>query len=427
MGTIRAMLTKYRQMPRWQKTVYVMFVAQLMTAVGFSTVHPFLPLYVEALGARTSLSIELLAALVFSGQALAMMIASPIWGSVADRYGRKLMVQRSMFGAAVTVLLMAFVTSAEQLVILRTLQGFISGTLSAANALVASVAPRERTGYAMGLLQTGLFGGVAMGPLLGGVIADLFGFQLAFILTAVMLTAAGLLVWKGVREEFVPIPAAPSPGFRASLAVWRDILAAPGVRPAYMLRFLTGFARSFIWPFIPLFILGLLAADAAVNTFTGVVIGLSSVMSTITALYLGRLGDDVGHRRVLMVAATASGILYLLQFFVTEAWQLLVLQLFAGAAFGGIIPSVSALLAGYSGPVAAGRVYGVDNSVAAAARSAAPLVGAGLVAWFGLRSIFAGAGILFLITAIIAARYLPRPAPRVTPPDQPVDHIGPPL
>ncbi len=417
------MLTKYRSLPPWQKTVYIMFVAQLMTAVGFSTVHPFLPLYVEALGARSSLSIELLSALVFSGQAVAMMIASPIWGSLADRFGRKIMVQRSMFGAAAAVFLMAFVTSAEQLVILRTLQGLISGTLSAANALVASIAPRERTGYAMGLLQTGLFGGVAMGPLLGGVIADLLGFQEAFILTAVLLTLSGLLVWKGVREQFVP-SAASSPGLRAVLQGWQQILAVPGVRPAYALRFLTGFARSFIWPFIPLFILTLLATGAAVNTFTGVVVGLASVMSTITALYLGRLGDKVGHRRVLTISALVSGVLYLLQTFIGEAWQLLLLQLLAGAAFGGIIPSVSALLARYSGPVAAGRVYGFDNSVAAAARSAAPLIGAGLVHVFGLRSIFAGAGVLFLITAIIAARLLPRSVPADVPPPPPTDHIG---
>ena len=399
------MLSKFRRFPQWQKTVYVMFVAQLMTAIGFSTVHPFLPLYVESLGARSSLSIELLAALVFSGQALAMMIASPLWGSLADRYGRKLMVQRSMFGAAAAVFLMAFVTSAEQLVILRTMQGLISGTLSAANALVASVAPRERTGYAMGLLQTGLFGGIALGPLLGGVVADVFGFSEAFILTAVLLTASGLLVWKGVHEEFVP-DSVVGPG-SGGLSGWRTILAEPGVKPAYLLRFLTGFARSFIWPFIPLFILSLLAAGAAVNTFTGVVVGLGSLMSTITALYLGRLGDEVGHRRVLVIASLASGILYVLQFGVTEAWQLLLLQLLAGAAFGGIIPSVSALLARYGGAVAAGRVYGLDNSVAAAARSAAPLLGAGLVHWFGLRSIFMGAGILFLGTAVIAARWLP--------------------
>lgn len=401
------MLKRYRRLPPWQKTVYVVFVAQLMAAIGLSTVHPFLPLYIESLGARSSLSVELLSALVFSGQALAMMIASPIWGSLADRYGRKIMVERSMFGAAAIVFLMAFVASAEQLVILRTLQGLVSGTMSAANALVASTAPRERTGYAMGLLQTGLFGGIALGPLLGGVIADLFGFSQAFIFTAAILAVAGFLVWRGVDEQFVPIQTE-TLGFRDALAGWRQILGATGVLPAYALRFLTDFARSFTWPFIPLFILNLLAAGAAVNTFTGVVVGLGSVLSTLTALYLGRLGDDIGHRRVLMLSALISGLLYLPQYFVTGPWQFLLLQLMAGAAFGGIIPSVSALLARYTGPVAAGRVYGLDNSVAAAARSAAPLVGAAVVHAFGLRSIFAAAGVLFLLTALLATRLLPR-------------------
>jgi len=127
----------------WQRTLYIMFFAQLMVAVGFSSIFPFLPLYVEHLGSTTGMSIELLAGLVYSTQAFAMMLASPIWGVVADRMGRKLMVERSMYGGAVILLLMAFGTSAKQLVLLRTLHGLITGTIAAANALVASVTPRR--------------------------------------------------------------------------------------------------------------------------------------------------------------------------------------------------------------------------------------------------------------------------------------------
>ena len=93
-----------------------MFVAQLLTAVGFSVIFPFLSLYVTELGSRTALSVEFLAGAVFSAQAITMMIASPIWGAVADRYGRKLMVERAMFGGAVIMLLMGFVRSGEELV-----------------------------------------------------------------------------------------------------------------------------------------------------------------------------------------------------------------------------------------------------------------------------------------------------------------------
>ena len=107
----------------WKRTLYFLFFAQVMVSVGFSSIYPFLPLYVEQLGSTTGISIELLAGLIYSVQALTMMIASPIWGAVADRFGRKLMVVRSMYGGAVIIFLMTFVTSAEQLVLLRALQG----------------------------------------------------------------------------------------------------------------------------------------------------------------------------------------------------------------------------------------------------------------------------------------------------------------
>ena len=161
--------------PGWQRTLYIIFFVQLVTAVGFSSIFPFLPLYIKELGATTSLSVELLAALVFSAQAFTMMLTSPIWGSLADRYGRKLMVARSTFGGALIILLMAFVTSAEQLVVLRAIQGLITGTLAASSALVVAAVPRERTGYAMGLLQVSLGVGLGVGPLIGGLAADTCG------------------------------------------------------------------------------------------------------------------------------------------------------------------------------------------------------------------------------------------------------------
>jgi MFS transporter, DHA1 family, multidrug resistance protein len=161
---------------RWQTTLWIMFVAQLLSAVGFSVIFPFLGLYVADLGTRTSLGIPFWVGMVFSSQALTMAIASPIWGSLSDRLGHKLMVERAMYGGAVVLLLMGFARSAEELVLLRTIQGALTGTISAANALVAAAAPRERMGYAMGTLQMGLWSGTAAGPLLGGVLADSFGY-----------------------------------------------------------------------------------------------------------------------------------------------------------------------------------------------------------------------------------------------------------
>jgi DHA1 family multidrug resistance protein-like MFS transporter len=391
----------------WQRTLYILFISQLFTAVGFSSIFPFLPLYVRALGTNTQLSVEFLAGMVFSAQAVTMMIASPIWGALADRYGRKLMVERAMFGGAVILFLMAFARSAEELILLRAIQGFITGTVAAANALVASTAPRTRTGYAMGLLQVGLGAGVALGPLIGGLIADAYGYQAAFYVTAALLLLSGILVGWGVEEDFVR-PETPA-GQRLSLSAgWRHVLAAPGVATTYAMRFISQMGRMMIVPIAPLFIQTLLPDAERLNTFTGLVVGIAAGATTISAVYLGRLGDRVGHRRVIILSALVATALYLVQSQVRDGWQLLVLQALVGVAMGGIIPTISALLAGFTQAGEAGAVYGLDNSIDSAGRSLAPLLGSAVAVWFSLRATFIATGLLFLLTGLLAAKLLPR-------------------
>jgi DHA1 family multidrug resistance protein-like MFS transporter len=174
----------------WERTLYIMLFVQLVSTMGFSIIFPFFPLYVNELGTNTGLSLEFWAGMVFSSQGVTMMFASPIWGAIADKYGRKPMVVRATFGGAVLILLMGFVRSAEELTLVRALQGLVTGVVPAASALVAAAAPRDRTGYAMGVLQLGLWSGVAVGPLIGGFMADTWGFRSAFITTSVLLVLA---------------------------------------------------------------------------------------------------------------------------------------------------------------------------------------------------------------------------------------------
>ena len=395
-------------MQSWQRTLAFMFVAQLLSAVGFSTIFPFLPLYVESLGmaspAAQALGLEFWVGAVFSVQGITMMLSAPIWGALADRFGRKMMVRRAMFGGSVIILLMAFADSVETLIILRAIQGMVTGVVAANNALVASVAPRERMGYAMGMMQMGLWSGVAVGPLIGGVMADFVGFEAAFILTAVLLFLGGLLVHFGVKEYFTP--RVHSHGYNF-LADWQQVMATPGVSSVYLIRFVVWLGRNVIIPFAPLFMASLLADGARVGTFTGLMIGVASATGTGSAIYLGRLADRIGAKRVLVVSAVFAALFYLPQGFVESAWQLIVLQGLTGAAFGGIMPSLSALLSLYTQTGEEGAVYGLDNAVMSGGRAAAPLLGAALVFTVGFRGMFVATGGMLLATALLALWILP--------------------
>jgi DHA1 family multidrug resistance protein-like MFS transporter len=335
-----------------------------------------------------------------------MMLASPVWGAVADRYGRKLMVERSMFGGAFVLLLMAFVTSAEQLVVLRAIQGMITGTIAAASALLASVTPRKHMGYAMGLLQVGFGTGIAVGPFIGGAIADLLGYSVVFYITAVMLLLAWITVHRGVQENFTPTE--PSDGERLGfIQEWRSLMKTGGIVMTFVIRFLTSLGRMMIFPIMPLFIATLLVDSSKLNTFTGLVLGVASAATTISAVFLGKLADRIGYRIVLIVSMAVLAVLYAVQGYVTAGWQLLVLQAFVGVALGGVIPIVSALLANYIKGGGEGSVYGLDNSINAAGRTVAPMLGAAIATGWDYSIVFVATGLVFFVSALLGVWGLP--------------------
>ncbi len=300
----------------WRRNLAVLVVVQFLSTAGFSLIFPFLPLYVRELGSTTGGSVELWAGLVFSAQAFTMMLSAPVWGYVADRYGRKPMLVRATLGGAVLLAAMGFVQSAEQLVLLRAAQGLVTGVVAAANALVASTTPRENTGFSMGTLNMARWAGIAGGPIIGGIIAETFGFRESFWITGALLGTAGIAVVFLVQEDFQPIPKELRTGFWAGYKV---LLRAPGMIGLYSLSFLRSLGLMIITPILALFILTLNnGVETGTASMTGIVIGLSALSSALSAVYLGRLGDRVGHERVLVISAIFAAVLYLPQAFVTS-------------------------------------------------------------------------------------------------------------
>jgi len=410
----------------WQRVLLVMFFAQLLASIGFSTIFPFLPNYVEFLGVRGSGSVIFWVSAVFSVQAVAMMFAAPVWGAVADRYGRKPMVVRALLAGAVVIFLMAFVRNAEELTFLRLVQGLTTGVISAANSLVAAVAPRERLGYAMGMMQTANWAGVSVGPMLGGALEFFFGYRLSFVVTGVLLLAGGLLVLLAVKEEFVP-PENVERGVSGILHSWRDVFRTAGVPFAYFLRFATWLGRTMLVPFLPLFIATITVDKNLAGMYTGLAIGLAAGSSTLSGVWLGRLSDRIGYRPILVVSTFACALLYIPMAYVTGVWQLILVNVLIGFATGGVMPSISAMLAHLTPPSVAGSAYGIDNSVSSASNAVAPVVAGAIVTFTSLpgdtnyRTIFLVTAAIFFVTALIAAKGLPRraatvatPSPRAT-------------
>jgi DHA1 family multidrug resistance protein-like MFS transporter len=399
----------------WKRNLYVIWVGELVAITGFSFVFPFLPYYVQDLGVTDLHEVELWSGALFASHAVTMMVFAPIWGSLADRHGRKLMVERAMFGGAVVLAAMGFVQNVGQLVILRAVQGMLTGTIPAATTLVASSTPRERSGYAMGLLQMAVWSGASVGPVLGGLLADTWGYRAAFLVTGGLLFLAGLTVWRFVEEDFVPPrrdkDAAESGLWYGLKLVMRD----RSLVSLFSIRVIVRTATRLMGPVLPLFVQGLVPTSTRIASLTGLISGARAAASAAGAVTLGRASDRLGYRRVLLACSVCVALLYVPQFFAQSPWQLFLLQGALGFVMSGVLASISALLANLAPEGHQGAVYGADASAVAMANALGAMLGASIAAGLGLRAPFLLAAVMFAVVTVLAWVLVPSREERTRP------------
>jgi MFS transporter, DHA1 family, multidrug resistance protein len=399
----------------WKRNLYVLWVAELLAIAGFSVATPFLPYYVQELGVTDLKQAELWSGILIAVQAATMTVFSPIWGSLSDRFGRKLMIERAMFGGAVVLAAMALVQNVQQLALLRALQGVLTGTVAAAMSLVANMTPRDKAGYALGLLQMSVWIGSSVGPLVGGVVADTWGYRAVFWVTGALLLVAGLTVWLFVHEEFTPAPRGSNTadgGFWDGLKI---VVTTSSLVALFVIRIGTRFGASLTTPILPLFIQSLVPSTARVASLTGLISGVTAATGAASALILGRATDRRGYRPVLLACTVLSTVLWLPQAFVTNPWQLLILQGAVGFFMGGVWAAVSVGMANLSPEGRQGAVYGVDGGAVSAASAIAPLIGASAAAAWGLRVPFLLTAATLGVTTWLAWALVPRSAPTTSP------------
>lgn len=399
----------------WQRTLYTVIIAETIAIAGFSISNPFLPFFIQELGVTELNQVAFWVGLISSTAPITMAVASPIWGLVADRYGRKPMLVRAMLGGSVMIGLNAFVVNVPQLAALRIIQGALTGTVAAATTLVATSVPRERCGYALGLLQTAIFSAHFLGPSVGGYIGGAYGFRAAFLCSGVLLFVAGLLVIWLVHEEFVP----PPPGRRdgnALAANARSILGEPMLLAMVALLMLNQFSGSITSPVLPLYVQTLVANAQEASKATGLILGATAGANAVAAVLIGRSADRLGRHRVLLTCVGVAALVYFPQMLTKHPTQLLLLRVVLGFAMGAVGPIANALIAERSPEGHQGGIYGISTSLNALAMALGPMLGTLVVTSWGLGSVFAVTGTLLAVAAgwvAVRMRELDAPAPGV--------------
>jgi len=404
-------------MERWKLNLAVLWVGTFLTMAGMSMIIPFISLYIKELGVTDPDAISVWSGLIFSANFITAFLFQPLWGKLSDRYGRKIMLLRSGFGMSIVIILMGLASSVWHLLLLRVLNGTVSGFIPAANALIAANTPKERSGFAMGTLQSGSVSGSVIGPFIGGLLADWFGFRIIFFITGSCLLAATILTMLVVREKFDSTTAKAAPNV-SILNGFRQIMTFPGVFAMFTVSFVTQLALTGTMPLMPVFIEEMHGAIPNLAFYAGLVSSVTGFSNVIFAPLLGRTGDRFGSEKVLRISLVCAGLSFIPQAFVHNVWQLMAIRFVQGMFIGGLLPSVNALIRRNVPDSMISRAFSFNQSFLSLGNLIGPTVSGMLSIWMGIRGLFILSAVLMLINAIWVGRaivghlHASRPEPR---------------
>ena len=367
----------------WKQNLKVAWLGNFLTGTSFTLVMPFISVFVEELGVGPGL-VEYYAGLAVSTNALAAALMAPIWGSLADRYGRKPMMVRAAFVMIFTMGGMAFVPNVFWLLVLRVLNGVFTGYIPNATALIASQVPKDKTGYALGTLSTGAVAGNLIGPTLGGVLAEMFGVHTVFLLVGLLYAIVVILTVFYIREAFVPIKKSDALPVKEVFAQVKDrkILAGLFVTSMVIIA-----AAQAVVPILTLYVRHLGQTDNLLFV-AGFIISLPGMASLATSGYLGKLGDRIGNHRLLLMALTYSLLINVFCVFAENPFQLGLLRFLYGFGTGALLPSVNSLLTKLTPKEGISRIFAYNQLFNNLGSVVGPMMGSAVAAHMGYDWVF---------------------------------------
>jgi MFS transporter, DHA1 family, multidrug resistance protein len=379
----------------WRRTLWAMVGIQFVMTMAFSMLTPIMPLFLPVLGVKSASAIALWAGILAGVTSFVAAFVSPLWGRLADRRGRKLMLLRSSLAIGVFAALMGLAANVWQFFACRALMGVFAGFSSSAIALVASQVPEDRLGYALGWLSTGQLVGSLVGPLLGGVLADLTGsYRIPFYCTSATILVSLALVWFTVHERFT----APPRG-RAGRSILASLLAvarSPGLMALFFVLLMAQFGVRTVQPVVTLFVKELVGPRPDLATLSGVAFSITGIANVIAAPFLGNKSDVIGYRRVLLIGLLGAAVTTLPQALTGGYWLFTAERFAVGLFIGGILPTANALVGRLVPRAERGTVYGITASAMFLGNSLGPLSGGAIAAAFGLRWVFLMTGLVLL-------------------------------
>lgn len=367
----------------WKENLRVAWFGSFLTGASISLVVPFMPIFVEQLGIEGD-QVAFYAGLAISVSAVSAALVSPIWGILADKYGRKPMMIRAGLAMTITMGGLAFVPNIYWLLFLRLLNGVFTGFVPNATALIASQVPKDKSGAALGTLSTGVVAGTLTGPFVGGFIAEIFGIRNVFLLVGVFLFLAAILTIFFIKEDFQPVAkekAIPTKEVFSSFKYPRLLVNL------FLTSFVIQFSAQSIGPILALYVRDLGQAENLLFV-SGLIVSSMGFSSMMSAGILGKLGDKVGNHRLLVAAQIYSVIIYLLCAHATSPLQLGLYRFLFGLGTGALIPGVNALLSKMTPKSGISRIFAFNQVFFYLGGVIGPMAGSAVAGYLGYHAVF---------------------------------------
>jgi len=372
--------------------------------LGMNLVIPFLPFYVRSLGVTNPSEVAFWSGAAFSGTFLSAFIATPFWGTLGDRYGRKIMVVRAIFGLAVSQVLIGLSQNVYQLVLFRILQGTISGFIASALALVSTNTPKDKIGSSLGILQSSTAAGMVLGPFVGGVLADAIGYRGIFFITAGLCALGGLVVLGGVQEVTASHPSSRK---YSILDNYQFLLRNRVLRTVGVSLVVAQMAVLMIEPVFALFIESFETGVSYIATLAGGIFSISGIFMVISAPWWGKRNDRLGHRKNVCLALAGVSAAYAGHVVVSTLGQLGFLRALLGFVRGGVLPTLYSLASLHAPVDRRGGIMAIAASLTLLGNTAGPLIGGFVAGTLGIRASFVGASVILMFLSLFVWRNLP--------------------
>lgn len=375
----------------WKRNLVVLACAGFLVSIGFNLTSPFIPMFVQELG--QSENIATLSSLALAASSLMSAVMAPVWGSLADKYGKKLMFVRAGIGIAITNALMALSQTYTQYLLLRLLNGMLSGFIPAIVMFIATNTPERRVGYALGINTSATSIGTIMGPAIGGYLAAQVGMRYSMGIAAVMILCAALLAVLGSREIVLNTDKSKKTDVIGDI---RAVLAIPVLRGVIFAMLLVNMALTVIQPVLALFI-STMQFTGDLEVVTGYVFSVIGISTAIGAPLISRMHSKFPPKRVFYAGLCFGALIYVAQGLTRNVMWLGTERFFFGFANSAVTITANVLVTGAASADMRGRAFGALNGIGMLGNFAGPLVGGTVGDNFGYNVPFFIAGALFLV------------------------------